>query len=118
MGPQGDVLEKLLAHEARFFTMVASVEQTPHAWFLHGPELPDYHDANHALRLRDDGRGPESIAREVLAYYRSRGLPPVADVDAAAEAQGIGAALRRLGVTPVIGDTLLMRYGTSEPPTL
>jgi GNAT superfamily N-acetyltransferase len=112
------MLAKLLRHEARYFTMVASVEQMPHAWYLFGPELPDYRDANHALHLRDDGRGPESVVREVLAYYRSRGLPPVVDVDDEAEAQGMGTVLRRLGVTPVIGDTLLMRYAPSAPPTL
>ncbi len=114
----GEALEKLLDQEARYFAMVATVEKTPHAWYLTGPELPDYRDANHALRLRDDGRGPDAVAREVLAYYRSRGLPPVADVDSVAEAEGIGAALRRLGVTPVIGDYLLMRYAPSEPPCL
>lgn len=111
-----EALETLLAHEARYFQMVATVEKTPFAWFLYGPELPDYRDANHALRLRDDGRGPDAIAREVVAYYRSRGLAVTADVDAVAEAQGIGAALRRLGVMSLIGDTRLMRYPSAEAP--
>src|SRR5262249_40347623 len=111
-------LEKLNAHEVRYFAMAAAVEKTPFAWFLHGPELPDYWDANRALHLRDDGRGPEAVVREIVAYYRARGLRPVADVDAIAEAQGIGFALRRLGITPVIGDTLLMRYAGDAPPVL
>lgn len=111
-----DALEQLLEHEARYFTMVAALEKTPCAWFLHGPELPTYRDANHALHLRDDGRGPEAVVQEIIATYRGRGLPVVADVDAIAEAQGIGMALRRQGVMPVIGDTLLMRYLPSEPP--
>lgn len=116
MAVMKDWLETLIAHEARYFAFVAALEQTPCAWFLHGPELPDYHDANHALRLRDDGRGPAAVAREVIAYYRARGLPPVADVDPIAEEQGIGAALRRMGITPVMGDTLLMRFTGSEAP--
>jgi GNAT superfamily N-acetyltransferase len=111
-------LEKLNAHEVRYFAMVAAAEKTPVAWFLHSPELPDYWDANHALHLRDDGRGPEAIVREIVAYYRARGLRPVADVDLIAEAQGIGFALRRRGVLPVIGDTLLMRYPRAERPVL
>ena len=111
-------LAKLISHEARYFTMVAQLEKTPCAWFLHGPDLAEDRDANHALRLRDDGRGPEAVAREVFAYYRARGLRPVADIDFIAEAQGIGSALRRLGVTPVIGNTLLMRYASASPPTL
>lgn len=111
-------VEKLIAHEARYFTFLAKEEKTPFAWFLHSPELPDYYDVNHAVHLRDDGRGPEAIAREVVAYYRARGLRPIADVDVVAEAQGIGLALRRLGVTPVIGDTLVMRYPHREPPCL
>jgi len=116
--PEGDVLEKLIDHDARYFTMVASLEKTPCAWFLYGPELPEYGDANRALRLRDDGRGPEAVSREVIAYFRSRGLPAVADVDAVAEAQGIGSALRRMGIVPVLGDTLWMRYPLPEPPNV
>lgn len=115
-----DWLEKLIAHEAAYFGFAAEVEKTPFGWFLTGADLPDYRDANHAMRLRDEGRGAEAVAQAVISYYRSRGLPPVADVDAVAEAQGIGAALRRRGVTPVIGNTLLMRYPSAlpaEPPT-
>ena len=97
-------------HEAHYFGFCADSERTPFALFLHGPDIPDYRDANRALRLRDDGRGPDAIAAEVIAYYRSRGLAVAADIDAPAEAQGIGAALRKRGCTPVSGDTLLMRY--------
>lgn len=118
MGLQGETLEKLLAHEARYLTMAAALEKTPCAWFLYGPLLPAYRDANHAFRLRDDGRGPDAVAQEVVTYYRARGLPPIADVDAVAEAQSLGAALRRLGVAPVRGDWLLMRYARDEPPAV
>ena len=109
-------MEKRIAHEAAYFSFIASVEKTAYGWFLHGPEVPDYGNANRALRLRDDGRGPEAVAREVRAVYRSRGQRPIADIDPEAERQGIGAALRRLGITPVIGKTLLMRYPHAQPP--
>ena len=109
-------LDALIEHEVGYLRMAAQCVRTPFAWFLHGPEIPDYRDANHAVRLRDDGRGPEAVAREVITYFRSRGLTPVADIDVVAEAQGIGFALRRLGVTPFIGDYLLMRYDASGAP--
>ena len=109
-----DWLENLITHEAAYFQFAAAIEKTPTGWFLTNPEIADYRDANHAMRLRDDGRGPDAIAQEVIAYYRSRGLTPVADMDEVAEAQGIGAALRRSSVTAVIGDTLLMRWSQNS----
>jgi GNAT superfamily N-acetyltransferase len=111
-------LDKLAAHEAEYFTFGATWTQTPSAWFLDSDALPDYRDCNHALHLRDDGRGAEAVAREVAAHYQARGVPITADIDAVAERQGIGAALRRLGVTPVIGRRRLMRYTASVPPVL
>src|SRR5258707_388346 len=111
-------LDKLAAHEAEYFTFGATWTQTACAWFLDGDELPDYRDCNHALRVRDDGRVAEAVAREVAAHYRARGVPIAADVDDVAERQGIGAALRRLGVTPVIGGRRLMRYASPMPPRL
>src|SRR5678815_5200777 len=101
------MMDHLMETELRFFAHLGTVEKTDFAWLLHNAELRDYRNANHALRLRDDGRGPEAVAREVIAFYRSRNIPPTADIDEIAEQQGIGAALRRLGVTPVIGNTLL-----------
>jgi predicted GNAT family acetyltransferase len=111
-------LEKLAAHEAEYFTFGAAWTRTPCAWFLDSDQLPDYRDCNHALHLRDDGRGAEAVAREVAAHYRARGTPIAADVDEVAERQGIGAALRRLGITPVIGRRRLMRYPSHAPPWL
>jgi len=111
-------LEELINHEIAYFAFVAAVERTPIAWFLNGPTLPEYHDANRALHLRDDGRGAEAVTQEVIAYFRSRGLPVVADLDAMAEAQGIGFALRRRGITPVMGDRVLLRYAHTTPPVL
>jgi len=58
------------------------------------------------------------VAREVTAHYLTRGVRIAADIDPIAEQQGIGSALRRLGVTPVIGRRLLMRYERPLPPEL
>ncbi len=110
-------LEKLLAHEAEYFTFGAEWIQTSCAWYLDSHDLPDNRDCNHALRLRDDGRGAATVAGEVATHYRTHGVPIAADVDEVAERQGIGAALRRLGVTPVIGSRRLMRYPSFAPPT-
>lgn len=106
-------LEKLTAHEARYFTFAAHLEQTPNVWFLHDPEISEYHDVNHALHLRADGASRASldnVADSVVAFYRERGLPPVAAVDPIAERQGIGAALRRRGLMPATDSMRLMRY--------
>jgi GNAT superfamily N-acetyltransferase len=110
-------LDRLVEHEIAYAGMVAGCERTPHAWFLTAPQVPGFRDANRALRLRADGKSAGEVAREVVAYYRSRGLPPRADVDPVAEEQGIGAALRRLGVLPIAEDRVLMRLGTERPPT-
>jgi GNAT superfamily N-acetyltransferase len=112
-----DWLAPLIETEARFFSNVATLEKTDAAWFLHNTELADYRSANHALRLRDDGRGPEAVARDIVTFYRRLGLPPTADVDEIAEQQGIGAALRRIGVGPILGDSLYMVYTHATPPT-
>lgn len=111
-------LEKLLTHEVRYFSYGAPVIGTPFAWYLHNPELGEWLDANHALRLRDDGRGADVIADEVIAFFRSRGLTVAADVDPIAEKQGIGAALRRRGVMPTLDQMLLMHYPSGKPPAL
>lgn len=108
-------LETLLAHEARYFEIWSHVTQSEQVWFLDGRDMPDYHSANRALRLRNPSetqptRGVEPVVAEIIGHYRSRGLPVVVDVDPIAEEQGFGRALRQRGVTPVVGSTLLMRY--------
>jgi hypothetical protein len=113
-----DVLEKLLEHEMRYFAFAAEAERTACAWYLHCDSLPGYQDVNRALRLRDDGRGPEAVVRDVLTHFRARNLPIVVDLDAMAEEQGIGPALRRLGVMPAISNRVWMHYPHQMPPTL
>lgn len=103
-------LEQLNAHEAHYFTFAGEITQTPYAWFLRGDSLRDYRDANHALHLRDDGRGAETVAISVIEYYQALGRRVVADVDAVAEQQGIGVELRKRGIIPVAGTMLLMEH--------
>ena len=117
-----DDLEKLIAHETRYFEVWSKVTRTAPCWFLDSADLPDYQSANRALRLRctdEMGGGererktadePESIVAEIIAHYRARGLAVVADVDPIAESLGFGRALRSRGVLPVADSTLLMRY--------
>ena len=88
-----DDLEKLIAHEARYFEIWSKVTRTTPCWFLDSVNLPDYQSANRALRLRYpkevEGSGrekkeagdPEGIVAEIIAHYRERGLAVVADVD-------------------------------------
>lgn len=109
-------LEPLLRHEADYHRFGATLTETSYAWFLEGSELIDLRDCNRALRLRDDGRGADAVAREVVAHFRARGATAAADVDPIAERQGVGAALRRLNVMPIATRRLLMRFSGALPP--
>ena len=114
--PADEWLEWLIDQEVAYAGMAARCEPGPHCLFLHAPSVPEYRDVNRALRLRTEGATPESVAAGVVAYFRSRGLPAIAEIDSVAESQGIGLALRRLDVTPVSGDRLLMRYASDRAP--
>ena len=113
-----EALEQLLEHEVGYFAFAAEAERCEHAWYLRCDALPEYEDVNRALHLRDDGRGPKAVARAVIDYFQARGRPVVADLDSVAEAQGIGAALRRMGVTPTMGNRMLMSYPFLTPPVI
>lgn len=114
----GEWLDLLIEHEVAYMGMAAGCARTEHAVFLHAPTLPEYHDANRAIRLRTNGASAELVARQVVEYYRSRGLQPVADLDPVAEAEGIGEALRQQGMAQVEGDRLLMRYSAQGAPDM
>jgi GNAT superfamily N-acetyltransferase len=111
-------LDRLIEQETLYLGMLATTVKTPDAWYLTAPALADWGDANRALRLRDTGRGPEAVAREVIGSLHSRGMRVVVDIDPVAEAQGIGRAIRRMGLMPVMGTWLLMRYAQDAPPRL
>lgn len=123
MQPTLNELETLLAHEARYFELWSQVTRREHVWFLDSSDMPDYHSANRALRLRGSNANPqaselEAIVAEIIGHYRGRNMPVVVDVDPIAESLGFGRALRLRGVMPVIGDTLLMRFAGTAPPVL
>ena len=108
-------LDRMIEQESLYLGMMATTLKTESAWYLTASDCPDWGDANRALRLRDTGRGPEATAQEVVSHLHRQGMRIVIDVDAVAEAQGIGRALRRLGMIPVIGRWLLMRYPHAAP---
>jgi len=109
-------LDRLIAHECAYFGFLAELVVTDSAWFLTCGSLPDYWDANRALRPRDDGRGPELALREAAARMRAKGLRPVVDLDPVAMSQGFVQAAERLGMVRAPGSWLLMRYGGADPP--
>jgi GNAT superfamily N-acetyltransferase len=111
-------LERLIEHETLYLGMLATTTKTPAAWYLAAPTLPDWSDANRALRLRDTGPGPEAVAQEVVETLLRHGTRIAVDLDAVAEAQGIGRAIRRMGLMPVMGRWLLMRYPLDIRPSL
>ncbi len=111
-------VDRLLEHEIAYFGMIASCERSNNAIYLTSPSLPQYHDTNRALRLRTAGKDTARVAADIVEYFKSRGLPPIADVDPVAESQGFADALLRAGLRSAPGDRLLMRYGSNGPPPL
>ena len=107
-------IDRLVEHEAAYLSMISTAERGRHGIYLLSPQTPEYRDGNRALGLRTDGARADEVARDVIQYYKSRGLPAVADVDPIAEEQGIGEALMRSGMKPVLSDRLLMRLGDAD----
>lgn len=110
-------LDALYNHEVSYFAFSSACEDGPCARFLDCADLPDSRDVNRALRLRDDGRGPDAVVRSVVSHFRAHGTRVTAEVDAVSEAQGIGFALRKLGITPVLHSRALMRYSGGSRTT-
>ena len=111
-------LDRLIEQETLYLGMLATTSKTANAWYLMAPTRPDWNDANRALRLRDTGQGPEAVAHEVVRTLLQHGMRVVVDIDPVAEAQGIGRALRRMGLMPVMGRWPLMHYPHDAPPSL
>lgn len=110
-------LDPLLEHEIRYFAFAGEPRQTACAWYLFSETLPKYHDANRALRLRDDGRGPQKVLQEVAAVFKEhRTWPIVIDIDPVAEKQGFLDALLRKGALQNQSRYPLYAYRASQPP--
>ena len=108
--------ERYAEHERRYRAFAGKVDRREYGDIWLNQELPEFRDVNHATRLRTVRKTPDEIAVEVIEFYKTRGQRVVADIDAIAEAQGIGAALRKRGVLPVIGEMTLMSYALPKPP--
>jgi GNAT superfamily N-acetyltransferase len=108
------LLDDLYRHELKYYAFSSQHETTPCAWYLSCSDLPQSREVNRAFRLRDDGRGPDAVAREVISHFRAYGARVTAEIDSVSEAQGIGFALRRLGITPVLHTRSLMML--AAPP--
>src|SRR5690349_19581040 len=104
--------DALIEHEVSYYAFSSTCEKTPFGWFLDCDDLPLVVEVNRALRVRDDGRGPEATARALVARFNERGVDIAIDLDAVAEEQGIGSILRKLGIMPVFGSRRLMELGT------
>lgn len=111
-------LNALAQQETRFFAGVANISEEKYGIFLTRAAFPDYVGANRVLALREDGRGAKAIADEVVMIYRARGVLPAVEVDDVAEAQGLGAELRRRGFRWTDADRLLMRYEQNTLPQI
>ncbi len=111
-------LNELALQEAQFFSGIASIIEWECGLYLLASSFDYYVGANRALALRDDGRGAKAVAEAVITFYKERGIPPAAELDAVAESQGIGSALRRGGLRNSLADRLLMRYTSDIPPLL
>jgi GNAT superfamily N-acetyltransferase len=103
-------LDLLYQHEAAYYSFSSHLEKSDCCWYLSCPDLPESREVNRALRLRDDGRGPQAVAREVVSHFRAAGTRVTAEIDAVSESQGIGFALRRMGITHVLQSRSLMRF--------
>lgn len=94
-------LARILDHEASYWTTVATIEQRASWALFYNPAFPGRYDPNHAGVFRAAAGTGAQIAAEISAFYRERGLPPVAYVDALA--------------TPVDLADCLLRAGFREP---
>ncbi len=113
-----EAVQRYAEHERRYHEFAGGVERREWGDLLVNSALPLYRDANHAALLRTVGVSADEIAGEVVSFYGGRGLRAGADVDAAAEAQGIGAALRRRGLMPLVETMRPMRFPFGEPPSV
>ncbi len=103
-------IDSLYRHEVDYYSFSSKFDKTNCAWYLLCPELPASREVNRALRIRDDGRGPDAVAREVVSHFRATGTRVSAEIDEVSESQGIGFAFRKLGITPVMQSRSLMCF--------
>ncbi len=109
-------IEALLQHESDYFEMLATCDRQPYAWHLSCSFLPDYGDANRAIRIRDDGSGSAYVAKATLAHFFQKNLKPVIDIDPIGESQGFLEAFQGFGLLRTQPDRVLMSWNCSTSP--
>ncbi len=106
-------LDALLKHEAAYFSYAAQIQEMPWGVVMRCADLPESHEVNRVIGLRDDGRGAASIVAEVRAYFEGTGCELCVDTDSVSEAHGIGPELRRTGIMPIVGRRAYMELSLS-----
>src|SRR5438067_13099990 len=92
------VLERVLAHEAAYFSTMAAVERRDGWVLFHNPAFPTRYDPNHAGVFRAEGGQGPAIVQEIVDFYGAGRLQPVAYVGAPATPADRGACPRSAGV--------------------
>ena len=77
-------LNRILRHEADYWTTLAQAEARAGYVLFHNPDLALRLDPNHAAVFRAPAGTGAALVAEIIAYYRALGLPPAAYVDALA----------------------------------
>ncbi len=101
-------INHLFEHEIEYFTFAAEIERASCCTFLWRTDLRNCREVNRSLYIRDDGSGPDAIARYIRSRFAAERIPCSVEIDLEAEQIGVGAALRRLGILPTIGSRVLM----------
>ncbi len=105
-----EILERLIAHEVHCANFEDEIIRTPGAWFAAAPAVSLYQSANRAIRVRASSGNTKTDALQIAAFFKQRNMTAVVDLDSISEEQGVGIELRRIGITPVYGNTLWMKY--------
>src|SRR5688500_4444437 len=90
-------LGRILAHDAAYWTTISTVEQRDGWNLYHNAEFRPRVDPNHAGDFRAPEGSGEAIVREIVEFYRQRGLVPVAYLDALATPRDLPEHLLRAG---------------------
>ena len=90
-------LARILAHETDYWSCIATVEQRAGWKLFHNRSLIGRLDPNHAGDFRAAEGTGATIAREIIAFYRTLGAPPVAFVDVLATPHDLVARLVEAG---------------------
>jgi ribosomal protein S18 acetylase RimI-like enzyme len=119
-------LERLLRHEAAYWTSVSRAEERGGYTLFHNRGLAPRLDPNHAGVFRARAGSAPAIVAEIVAFYRDLGVTPAAYVDALATPHDLPAELLRAGFRELggaqFGATDLLVYlgpdreRSAEPP--